>query len=545
MKPCFAYYDMFPEICFGNRWPGRSPAMQGDERSRGGSVKGIFRLIGPAAVSGLLLAASFPSIDFYPLAWVALVPLLISLWGKGPRDAFLSGLTTGVVYFFGTLYWIYHSINHYGSLPLALSVFLVFLLCLYLSLYPGLFSLLFASKIRSTRLPALLLAPVFWVALEFLRSYALTGFPWSSIGYSQYRFLAIIQFADITGIYGVSFLVVAVNGAIADFFIARYRADVMPLFPARQVIFGTAFINLLFLSALSYGIWRLGESRPGAPVKVSVVQGNIEQDLKWDPAYQDMVVSTYEELSRRAAAASPDLIVWPETALPFYFNEDKQRSASLSAFQKELNAYLLFGTVLLKKPDTGAYRHLSNSAVLLDRNGTVSYIYDKIYLVPFGEYVPLKGVFFFIEKVVTGVGDYVPGDHLIKAHTVFGSFGTFICYEIIFPGLVRKSFAKDGDFIVTITNDAWFGRTAGPYQHFSMAVFRAVENRKPVIRAANTGISGFIDSNGRILKATGLFEPGVVTMTVKTDSTRSIYSRYGDMFSYLCLAAILILLILL
>ncbi len=507
-------------------------------------MKGILRLLGPAAVSGLLLAASFPTFDIYPLAWVALVPLLVSLWGKSPGEAFLLGLVTGIVYFFGTLYWIYHSINHYGSLPLAVSILLVFVLCLYLSLYPGLFSLLFASKIRSTRLPALILAPVFWVALEFIRSYALTGFPWSSIGYSQYHFLAIIQFADIAGIYGISFLIVAVNGAIADFFIARYRADVMPLFPVRQVFFGTVFICLLFVAAFAYGTWRLDESRPGSPVKVSLVQGNIEQNLKWDPGYQDRVVAIYQELTRRAADGSPDLIVWPETSLPFYFNEDNGRAASLSAFQKELNSYLLFGTVLVKPPAAGASRRLTNSAVLLDRDGTVSYIYDKIHLVPFGEYVPLRDVFFFVDKIVTGVGDYVPGDRLIKAHTVFGSFNTFICYEIIFPGLVRKYFARDGDFIVTITNDAWFGHTAGPYQHFSMAVFRAVENRKPVVRAANTGISGFIDSNGRTLKATGLFERGIETMTIKTDTTRSFYSRYGDFFSYLCLATLLILLIL-
>ena len=174
---------------------------------------------------------------------------------------------------------------------------------------------------------------------------------------------------------------------------------------------------------------------------------------------------------------------------------------------------------------------LSNSAVLLDNAGKVVYTYDKIHMVPFGEYVPLHNVLFFIDKLVVGIGDYVSGERLIRAETPFGNFATLICYEVIFPGLARKFYADGGDFIVNITNDAWFGQTTGPYQHFSMAVFRAVENRKPLLRSANTGISGYIDSNGRILSKTALFEKTVLLSDVRTDSTRSFYSKYGRSFS--------------
>lgn len=507
-------------------------------------IKKALRAYGPAAFSGFLLIFAFPTYDLYPLAWIAFVPLLISLWDKKPKEAFISGLLTGIFYFCGTLYWIYHSITHYGSVPLAASLAMVFLLSLYLSLYTGLFALIFSLKIRTSRLPALLLAPVFWVTLEFIRSYALTGFPWSSIGYSQYRFLYGIQFADITGIYGVSFIVLAVNGAGADLFIAKKRRAEMPLFAMTHTLAGYACLFIVLLLIFGYGHWRINQERPGAPVRASIIQGNIEQDRKWAPAYQEEVIGVYRELTAAAAATSPSLIIWPETAVPFYFNYASAHSDDLVSFQRQLNSYLLFGSVLVKRPpSSGKPALLTNSAVLLDKEGNISYIYDKIHLVPFGEYVPLRSLLFFVDKLVAGIGDYEPGDRVIKANTAFGSFGVFVCYEIIFPGLVRKFYSRDGDFIVTITNDAWFGRTSGPYQHFSMAALRAIENRKPVLRAANTGISGYIDSNGRILRTTPLFERRVETVDIMTDQSRSFYSRYGDIFSYLCIVAMILLLI--
>ena len=508
------------------------------------NMKKNIRTYGPAALSGFLLIFAFPTFDLYPLAWVAFVPLLVSLWDKKPKEAFISGVITGIFSFFGTLYWIYHSITHYGSVPLPVSVGLVLLLSLYLSLYPGLFALIFSLKIKTSRLPALLLAPVFWVTLEFIRSYALTGFPWSSIGYSQYRFLYGIQFADITGIYGVSFIVLAVNGAVADLFIAKRRRAEMPLFPMTHTLIGYVVFFVVLLFIFGYGYWRIHQERPGGSLRASIIQGNIEQAKKWAPAYQEEVAGIYRELSVAAAASSPSLIIWPETAVPFYFGYDAARSDDLVAFQRRLNSYLLFGSVMVKRPPSpGNPALLTNSAVLLDREGNVSYIYDKIHLVPFGEYVPLRSILFFVDKLVAGIGDYEPGDKVIKANTAFGSFATFVCYEIIFPGLVRKFYSRDGDFIVTITNDAWFGRTTGPYQHFSMAVFRAIENRKPVVRAANTGISGYVDSSGRILRVTPLFERRVETVDIKTDKSRSFYSRYGDIFSYLCIVALLLLLL--
>jgi apolipoprotein N-acyltransferase len=286
---------------------------------------------------------------------------------------------------------------------------IVVLLCLYLSLYTGIFALCFSLAINNTKLPALLIAPAFWVVLEFLRSYLFTGFPWSSMGYTQYKFLTIIQIADITGIYGVSFLVVAVNGALADAFLIKRRTNDMPLFPLSQTVIGATVLLLFLVSSVVYGQIRLREERPGKKFRVSVIQGNIEQDKKWEPSYQDEVVGIYKGLSLEAAASSPSLIVWPETAVPFLFKSDTRYTEKLIEFQKSLKAYLLFGSVLMKGKTDDRYL-LANSAVLLDDNGTVSYIYDKIHLVPFGEYVPLRKLLFFLNKLVVGIGDYASGD---------------------------------------------------------------------------------------------------------------------------------------
>ena len=377
------------------------------------------------------------------------------------------------------------------------------------------------------------------------RSYALSGFPWSSLGYSQYSFQVFIQSADIVGVYGISFLVVAINGAIADYFVMKRRTIERPLYSRIHTLAGWCLLAIVLLANFGYGFYRINQERSGPVLKVAVIQGNIEQDKKWDPSYQRYVLDVYRNLTTEATATSaglngPDLVVWPETAVPFFFGTDKVLSEELISYQKGFNSYLLFGSVLMK---SGPKEEYSNSTVLLTKDGTVSYIYDKIHLVPFGEYVPLRNVLFFINKLVVGIGDYIPGDSYIKAVTPFGSFGTPVCFEIAFPGMVRKFYIKGGDFIVTLTNDAWFGKTSGPYQHFSMAVFRAIENRKPVIRAANTGISGFIDSNGSIMAASELFSRTALKSDIKTDMRLTFYTKYGDLFSFFCIVLSLLLVI--
>jgi len=495
-----------------------------------------------ALVSGVLLVFAFPPFDFYPLAWVALLPLLISLWGKKLRASFFLGTLSGFVYFTGTIYWIFNSMYFYGRVPAVLSLLLLIALCLYLGVYVGVFSALFNSLSRYSRFPALFLVPVIWVTLEFLRTYALTGFPWSVLGYSQYKFLTLIQIADITGVYGVSFLVASLNGAIFDVVVNwPKKLSSMPLFGRWPMTVGLLLLALIIISSLLYSMWILETDEGGQKISASVIQGNVEQEKKWDIKSQREIIDIYKRLTIKASEYSPDLIVWPETSVPFIFGRDESLTSEVVEFQKTLAAYLLFGSVVVRDIKDNKYQ-LSNSALLMSPDGEVLSVYDKIHLVPYGEYVPLRKFFPFIEKLVEGIGDFKKG----KEYTVMDisptRISSLICYEIIFPGMVRKFVEKGANLIVTITNDAWFGRSSAPYQHFSMAVFRAVENRVPVIRSANTGISGFIDAKGRIKRESDIFVEAVLTEDLTIGSfKKSFYSKYGDLFAFLCIIGCVLL----
>jgi apolipoprotein N-acyltransferase len=495
-----------------------------------------------AFASGLLLVLAFPPLNVYPLAFIALVPLLISLQGKGPKGAFYLGLVSGFIYFLGTVYWVSHSMHVYGYVPIAATVFAVALLCFYLALYAGVFSFLFTYLRDRSHMPASIMAPILWVSLEFLRTHALTGFPWSVLGYTQYSFLTLIQIADITGIYGISFLVVAVNGMLFDMIDYKTEHVERPRAARRLFTGSIAFTAIIITLSLWYGVVQLSAGDSGRRIKVSIIQGNIPQDKKWDREFRHNVIQRYEELTKAANAGNPDLIVWPESALPFIFGYDKDLTEDIVDFQKQLGSYLLFGGVVRRGGNQERSR-LTNSAVLLSPEGNVLSIYNKIHLVPFGEYVPLKKFLPFIDKLVVAVGDFVPGKEHVVMDTPFAKIGNLICYEIIFPGLARELVDHGANVLVTITNDAWFGPTSAPYQHFSMAVFRAVENRVSVVRAANTGISGFIDSGGRIMHESEIFVEASMTESVPLGKDKSIYTRVGDVFAWLCMAGSLLMIV--
>lgn len=489
-----------------------------------------------AAASGLLLAAAFPTIDLHFTAWVALVPLLLSLRGQSAKTAFWLGGVTGLVYFCGTVYWVTNSVHYYGYIPLIPAALITLLLCAYLALYPALFAAA-AARIDSSRPGLVIIAlPAIWTALELARTYIFSGFPWSLLGYSQYRLLPMIQIADSAGVYAVSFLIVLVNAAGVRILTDRKAY--------REVVIAAAAVVLVAL----YGFIRLAEPEGPQSVRISVIQGNIDQDKKWDPAYQGEVIGIYKRLTLEAMKQKPDLVIWPETATPFYFGgsgDNAKRSEDLKHFVRGIGTPLLTGSPTYEVRSPRAVV-LKNSALMLSSEGTVQAWYHKLHLVPFGEYVPLKKLLFFVEKMVQAIGDFEEG----KEYTVMplasrpgARLSTVICYEIIFPDLVRRFVDKGATIITTITNDAWFGRTAAPYQHFSMAVFRAVENRVPVARAANTGISGFIDAKGHVLQTSKTFTEASLTQTIAYGGAATFYSRYGDVFSYGCLIMSIVLLV--
>ncbi len=498
------------------------------------------RSIALAVFSGVLLAVAFPALDLHLFAWIALLPLFLALRGKSVKHGFWLGWIAGIVYFAGTVYWVTNSVHFYGGVPIVPASLITLLLCAYLALYPAVFGAA-AVHIRK-KYPALffIVAPALWTALELARTYVFSGFPWSLLGYSQYRALHVVQIADITGVYGVSFLIVLVNAALTEFIIDRRKYS------------GLITAAVVMALVLGYGSVRLRTPEGPDRITVSVVQGNIDQFKKWDPAFQAETIAVYARLTREAIERKPDLVIWPETATPFYFNGmypiDQAMTAELASMVRKNRVPLLTGSPTYEvKPNRRIVGR--NSAFLLSADGQVAATYHKMHLVPFGEYVPLKSFLFFVEKMVQAIGDFQAGDEYtvmmlpVQGNTAHAGvrLGTVICYEIIFPDLVRRFVDKGANVITTVTNDAWFGRTAAPYQHFSMAVFRAVENRVPIARAANTGISGFIDTKGNILVVSGIFTREHLTHTLIPGTEKTFYTRYGDLFAYACVIFSLLL----
>jgi apolipoprotein N-acyltransferase len=375
------------------------------------------------------------------------------------------------------------------------------------------------------------------VALEYLRSFLITGFPWANLGYSQYLNLPFIQVADLTGPYGPCFVIVLVNATL--FCVLRQWSR--KTFPFKEVII-TAIILLGFLI---YGYLRMGavgrNTIQNPPLKIGLVQGNIDQSIKWDESFQRETLQIYEKLSFKVAEEKPDLIIWPETATPFFFQDAKKYQPLILDIPKKIHTFLLFGTPSYTIHQGKVNHH--NSAYLVSPSGELIGKYDKIHLVPFGEYVPMQDLLFFIGSLGEGIGDFKPGKEIFNFALPQGKFGVLICFEIIFPDLCRKFVKRGANFLVTITNDAWFGRTSAPYQHFSMAAFRAVENRVFVARAANTGITGFIDPTGKILKEGRIFTEEAMSGTVRLSSQKTFYTLYGDVFAWICSACSILLLV--
>ncbi|MFQ5655977.1 MAG: apolipoprotein N-acyltransferase [Candidatus Methylomirabilales bacterium] len=480
--------------------------------------------VGLAVLSGVLLALSFPRFNLAPLAFGALVPLLVALDGLPSLQATYLGIITGVVSSLISIPWVVHTMTTYGGLPLFLSLLLLLALSLYLALYVGAFAFGVTRFSTGGGLAYLIGVPTLWVALEYVRTFLISGFPWNLLGYSQYRNLSVIQIASITGVYGVSFLLVLSNAAVALSFIYTRQGR-------RRAWLPVSGVGLFLMGAVLFGMGRMvaAETR-GREMRVSIVQGNIDQRVKWDAEFQVRTIDVYRRLTLKTDEGSA-LIVWPETAVPFFLREGGPLSQRVLDLAREVRSYILVGS-----PDRtgGSSPDYYNSAFLISPGGKILQKYDKIHLVPFGEYVPLRSVLFFVERMATGIGDFNAGENFTVFETPQGRFGVLICFEAIFPDQVRRYVLGGANFLVNITNDAWFGRSSAPYQHLSMAALRAVENGVYLVRAANTGISALIAPTGRILKQSALFVEAVLSGTVTPGSAGTFYTRYGDLFAWGC-----------
>ncbi len=499
------------------------------------------RSITLALVSGGLQILSFPlaggvSLGF--LAWVCLVPLLVAIEGKTLKQAFYLGGTAGIAANIGLLYWLIYCMGMYSDMSIAVIMPVFLLLVIIMAAIQGLFAVI--VNWTSMRLPAfsLILVPCIWVATELIRTYfPLGGFPWNLLGLSQHGLPPIIQIAEVTGVYGVSFAVALVNAALARTIIAQSRKE-----PAwRELVLSMAVVVLL----AAYGYVRIYQVdrafRDQPALKVGIIQGNIDQADKWDAAKFWHYHYKYIGLSEKLLQEKTDLLIWPEAAIATYLNREwERRHTPLVNTISVFDAYFLVGSVTgIREKDR---QHVYNSAYLMSPFAErLLGRYDKIHLVPFGEYVPYKRLLFFADAIAAGAtGDTDPGQELVVFNTPGFSFACVICFEVIFPDLVRRFVKEGARFMTTITNDTWFGRSSAPYQHHANVIFRCVENRVYFARSAQTGISSIVDPAGRVLMKTKIFEEATLRGEVRPSPYRTVYTRFGDWFLYLaslCAAA--------
>jgi apolipoprotein N-acyltransferase len=489
-------------------------------------------------LSGGLLVLSFPPLALGRFAWVALVPLLVALDGRRSWAAFGLAYLAGLVFITGSFLWIWQ-VPGYGLLHEAL-------LGLYLAFYVAVWGWAVATIRRRTPLPTALVAPTVWVTLEYVRAHlGFLGLPWMLLGHTQYLSIPTMQIVSFTGVYGLSFLIVLVNVALADavlYTVGRLKPAWSLTTRERRPIGSLVSAGLLLAATWLYGVSVTGPRAPGEGIAVALVHTNVPRDQKWDVAQRRSILERNESLTRTAAATAPQLIVWPETAVPGDVEHHAPLRQRVSQAAREANVTLLVGSSEHAKfTDKRLLDRRYNSMYLFSPAGELAGHYRKIVLVPFGEYEPLQGIVPWPKLIAATMGSHIPGDR----YTVFtlGSvpFSTVICWEIVFPDLVRHFVQRGARFIVNATNEAWFAGTSMPDQMLAISVFRAVENRVAVARSANYGISAIIDPYGRITRRVHGAGPaptpaeGVLAGEIPLGAAGTFYTRHGDVLALACL----------
>jgi apolipoprotein N-acyltransferase len=495
-----------------------------------------------AVMAGLLNWAVFPKVGLWPLVWICQVPLVMASFREVSRSrSLLFGFTAGLVFFFGTCHWIAGVLLNYGGLPWIGAELLFLLLAVYLSSYYALFSWAFARLSLVAPSLCFWLAPALWVSTEYLRAQVLTGFPWCLLGYGLVDAVNLAQIAKWSGVYGLSFAVISVSAFVAEVLVRPSRSVVLRLGSVASV-----------LLALTLGLGWIGRTADQPTHLVRIVQTNIDLDQKLDAVTRS---SLLDELAKLSTPSEPrqgntrsdsiHLILWPETPAAFYFNHDPEFRRRMENIATAADAYFFLGFVdFRRRPSGDAERDPYNSVAMLSPDGQAISQYDKVHLVPFGEYIPYQSLFFFVDKISTEAGNFRPGERVVVTPLdKQRSAGTFVCYEAVVPDLVRQ-FARDGgQLFVNVTNDAWFGESAAPFQHLAMARMRAIENHRYLLRAANNGISAIIDPDGRVVKTVPRNRRTSLEGHFSFETQMTLYSQYGDVFAWLCLFASVVVLV--
>jgi apolipoprotein N-acyltransferase len=469
-------------------------------RSAAGSKFMTFKIT-LAILSGLLTGLSFNYPCLWFLVWFSLVPFFYAMDKASSRGGLILGIVFSLAYYAVAIFWI-----------AKVTVLGLIVLLGYLSLYYGLFVFLYRNFLKKTLL--VLSLPSLWVILEFLKERVWTGFGWANLGYSQYRNLYFIQTADLWGEKFISFIIVMVNVLIWRILLRKLKLSALGL-----VVF-------IFLGSFLYSFWRLDTLDKQDSLEVSLIQPNIPQELKWKGSGIQEILDKLSLLGKKTKENT--LVILPEASWPLVVDENN--ISDLASFSRATGNDLLIGAV--RKQGQKSY----NTALLFDKTGKLNNSYQKIKLVPFGEYVPWRRFLSFI-SVINSIGDMEKGQEITEFSYQDKKFTVLICFEDVFPLHVAES-ARNSDFLINITNDAWFGGEPEASQHLGVMTFRAIENRISIIRAANTGLSGWVSFKGRItkLKNNGkdLFFSGTETFDVALNNQRSFYNKYGEVFPLFC-----------
>lgn len=490
-----------------------------------------------ACSSALLLVLAFPRFDLEFTAWFALIPLFLALANAGLMAGFGLCFLHGLVFLMGVFYWI-NAVAAYQVVDFVLSG-------VYLATYFGLFGLCCAFISRHTTFPGYLSAPALWVLMEYARShFVFLNLPWALLGHSQYLNLPVIQMVAFTGVYGVSFLIVLVNATSARLLLEWTATRGTPLTATAWPLVKTALPALMALVVVcAYGVTVLHMKDDSPSMPIAVIQPNIPQADKWNPLLRERNFAVHLDLTKEAAhQGRPRLIVWPEASTQSVVQHDVPLRTILSKLARETQAALLIGSSPHPKFSREYTRtQATNSAVLFSDQGMLEQQYSKITLVPFAEYLPYRDRFPWPSRFTGGTNHFVPGSD----YTVFTlgdlRFSALICWETIFPDLVREFARQRVHFLVSIGNEARFVGTAAPHQFLAMTVFRAAEHHIAIARSVNSGVTAIIDPYGRIVgrvmdQGKDSLVNGYLTQAIPVSTERTFYTRFGDVFVYGCLA---------
>jgi len=474
--------------------------------------------------AALLVSLSFHPLGMHFLAWIGLVPLLYAIENMKPGESFRAGILFGFLLALLVLFWIVF-LQIEANIKL-LIIFGLVVLFAYIGLYFGV-ALLIAKRIGLWFLPLIV------TGFEFIRGIGELGFPWLTLGYSQARYPVVIQQASLYGVYGITFWLVLENVAV-------YYAL------KRKTIANIILAGLVFILPIAYGVVRVGSGH-GRPVTVGIVQPNIDPNLKFSRELRYKTFERLMNLSVRCASSaieeyglSADLIIWPETATPVFLKSPGKYQDLVKRLVDNLGIPIFTGTAIYEPENHEIY----NGAVLIEPNKDIEQEYRKIYLVPFGEHIPLDRRITFLQKVDFGEGDYAPGTSYTVFETSKLRFSCLICFESIFPDLSRRFVNRGAEVLINITNDGWFGKISGPQQHNDMAILRSVENGVVLFRSANTGISMIVDQFGRVVVEKPLFIEEIIVRVIPIGTINTIYRIVGDILPMTCLALTAILVML-